>query len=184
MPYTTCPKLKSNGMQTRRPRSGNRTNESSSTSPTTPKTHHLALSNISGKTYFIRHQAKNVSTNWETGKATVFLSSVLLLHIIATLTLLTWILIVNSHLEQGWKPQHLLHECHEQSKPWFFSTFALPATLEDQRRLKKVSNSVFTTQIHWGALSRISGVFWIWICTQSATYVTNSVTYGVSDGHL
>jgi hypothetical protein len=26
---------------------------------------------------------------------------------------------------------------------------------------KKVSHSVFTTKIHWGALSQISGVFWI-----------------------
>jgi hypothetical protein len=43
--------------------------------------------------------------------------------------------------------------------PDFFSTFALPATLEDQQRLKKVSNSVFTTKIHWGALLRLSGVF-------------------------
>jgi hypothetical protein len=29
----------------------------------------------------------------------------------------------------------------------------------DDDELKKVSNSVFTTQIHWGALSQISGVF-------------------------
>ncbi len=29
----------------------------------------------------------------------------------------------------------------------------------DDDELKKVSNSVFTTQIHWGALLRISGVF-------------------------
>ncbi len=31
--------------------------------------------------------------------------------------------------------------------------------LEDQQRLKKVSNSVFTKKIHWGTLSQISGVF-------------------------
>jgi ribonucleotide reductase beta subunit family protein with ferritin-like domain len=43
--------------------------------------------------------------------------------------------------------------------PYFFSTFALTATLEDQQRLKKVSNSVFTTKIYWGALSRIPSVF-------------------------
>ncbi len=39
--------------------------------------------------------------------------------------------------------------------------------LEDQQRLKKVSNSVFTTKIDWGALSWLSSVFWIWICTQN-----------------
>ncbi len=32
---------------------------------------------------------------------------------------------------------------------------------------KNVSHSVFTTKIHWGAFLQISGVFWIWICTQT-----------------
>ncbi len=50
MPYSTCPKLKSKGMQLRRLRLVNWTKESSSISPTTPKTLHLDSFKTFGET--------------------------------------------------------------------------------------------------------------------------------------
>ncbi len=61
----------------------------------------------------------------------------LLLLTIAILTLPIWTLIKNSLHAQGWDPQRSSHERFEPSKTWLFSTFAIPATLEDQQRLKK-----------------------------------------------
>ncbi len=70
----------------------------------------------------------------------------LLMLFIVILTSPIWTLIKNSLYAQGWNPQRSSHETFELSKPWFFSTFALPAMLEDQQRLKKVSHPVFTTK--------------------------------------
>ncbi len=109
----------------------------------------------------------------------------LLLLFIVILTLPIWTLIENSQYAQGWNPQRSSHERFELSKPWFFSTFVLPAMLEDQQRLKKVSHPVFTTK-KWAtqfSLQKSTGMpfhkfpvffefelvfklrFWIWICT-------------------
>ncbi len=68
---------------------------------------------------------------------------------IAILTLPTWTHIKKLTICTGLKPSH---ERFELSKPGFFSTFVLPAMLEDQWRLKKVSNSLFTTKIYYHPL--------------------------------
>ncbi len=146
MLYPMCPKLQSNGMQSRRLRLGSRTNKYSSISPTTPKIPLLDSSKIFGETWSTRHQARRTSTRWQTGKEIMSQSRGLLLIFIVILTLPIWTLIENSLYAQGWKPQRSSHERFELSKLWFFSTYALPATLEDQQRLKKVSHPVFNTK--------------------------------------
>ncbi len=139
--------------------------KSSSTSPTILKARHWASSNISGEIYFTRRQAKKVSISWEIGKATASPSSVLLLLIIATLTLLTWTLIKNSLHAQGWNPQRSSHECFEISKPWLFQPSHFQLRWQTGKAWKS-EHLPFTTKIDWGALLQLSGVFWIWICTQ------------------